>query len=135
MPTDVVAEVALDLEYRAHPDWLTVVQLPAPAPDLNPIEGACSSMKVGLGNLSAATMDQLAAAVRAAGSASSAIPPSSPRSLARPASHSNPSHPSHRTPAFNPCSKRENASSAPIRGFGTTQAKADTMIKGTLGAL
>jgi transposase len=23
-----------------HPDWLTVVQLPAYAPDLNPVEGA-----------------------------------------------------------------------------------------------
>jgi putative transposase len=48
----------------AHPDWLTVVQLPAYAPDLNPVEGAWSSMKAGLGNLSATTLDQLAAAIR-----------------------------------------------------------------------
>lgn len=24
----------------SHPDWLTVIQLPAYAPDLNPVEGA-----------------------------------------------------------------------------------------------
>ena len=47
-----------------HPDWLTEFRLPAYAPDLNPVEGAWSSMKAGLGNLSAATVDQLAAAVR-----------------------------------------------------------------------
>lgn len=49
---------------RAHPDWLTVVQLPACAPDLNPVEGAWSSMKAGLGNLSATSPGQLAAAIR-----------------------------------------------------------------------
>jgi transposase len=48
----------------AHPDWLTVVQLPAYAPDLNPVEGAWSSMKSGLGNIAATTLDQLAAAIR-----------------------------------------------------------------------
>jgi hypothetical protein len=47
-----------------HPDWLTVVQLPAYAPDLNPVEGAWSSMKSGLGNLSATTLDQLTTAIR-----------------------------------------------------------------------
>jgi putative transposase len=50
----------------AHPDWLTVVQLPACAPGLNPAEGAWSSMKAGPGNLSATTLDQLAAAIRSA---------------------------------------------------------------------
>jgi transposase len=40
------------------------VQPPAYAPDLNPVEGAWSSMKAGLGNHAAATVDQLAAAVR-----------------------------------------------------------------------
>ena len=35
----------------AHPDWLTVVQLPAYAPDLNPVEGAWANMKNSLGNL------------------------------------------------------------------------------------
>jgi transposase len=48
----------------AHPDWLTVIQLPACAPELNPAEGAWSSMKNGLGNLAACTLDQLAATVR-----------------------------------------------------------------------
>jgi hypothetical protein len=49
----------------AHPDWLTVVQLPAYAPDLNPVEGAWANMKNSLGNLSAcATPDQLAAIMK-----------------------------------------------------------------------
>src|SRR6202034_1623246 len=47
-----------------HPDWLTVIQLPAYAPDLNPVEGAWSSMKSSLGNLTACTLDQLAATIR-----------------------------------------------------------------------
>jgi hypothetical protein len=48
----------------AHPDWLTVIQLPAYAPDLNPVEGAWANMKNGLGNLAASSADQLAAIVR-----------------------------------------------------------------------
>jgi hypothetical protein len=48
----------------AHPGWLTVVRLPAYAPDLNPVEGAWSNMKNGLGNLAASTVDQLAAIVK-----------------------------------------------------------------------
>jgi transposase len=48
----------------AHPDWLTVIHLPAYAPDLNPAEGAWSNMKNGLGNLAACTLDQLAKTVR-----------------------------------------------------------------------
>ena len=48
----------------AHPGWLTVFRLPSYAPDLNPVEGAWSSMKAALGNLSAATLDQLSAAIR-----------------------------------------------------------------------
>ena len=47
-----------------HPDWLTVIQLPAYAPDLNPVEGAWSSMKSSLGNLTACTLDQLTATIR-----------------------------------------------------------------------
>ncbi len=47
----------------AHPDWLTVVQMPAYAPDLNPAEGAWANMKNGLGNLAAQTLDQLAVTV------------------------------------------------------------------------
>jgi len=48
----------------AREDWLTVVRLPAYAPDLNAVEGAWSAMKSGLGNHTAATLDQLEAIVR-----------------------------------------------------------------------
>jgi len=48
----------------AHRDWLTVVRLPACAPDLNPAEGVWANMKNGLGNLAARNVDQLAAIVR-----------------------------------------------------------------------
>lgn len=48
----------------AHTDWLTMVRLPAYAPDLNPVEGVWAHMKNGLGNLSASTVDQLAATVK-----------------------------------------------------------------------
>jgi len=47
-----------------HRDWLTVVQLPAYAPDLNPAEGVWANMKNGLGNLAASNVDQLTAIVR-----------------------------------------------------------------------
>jgi len=48
----------------AHPDWLTVIELPSYAPELNPVEGAWANMKNGLGNLAACTADQLAAIIR-----------------------------------------------------------------------
>jgi len=48
----------------AHPDWLTVVQLPSYAPELNACEGVWAATKNGLGNLAACTADQLAAVVR-----------------------------------------------------------------------
>jgi putative transposase len=48
----------------ARASWLTVFCLPSYAPDLNPVEGAWSSLKAGLGNLSASTLCQLTAAVR-----------------------------------------------------------------------
>lgn len=48
----------------AHPDWLTIVQLPAYAPDLNAVEGAWAIMKNGLGNLAPGTLDELAATIR-----------------------------------------------------------------------
>jgi len=48
----------------AHPQWLTVVRLPAYAPDLNPAEGVWSNMKNSLGNLAASTVGQLAAIVK-----------------------------------------------------------------------
>jgi transposase len=47
-----------------HPDWLTVIQLPAYAPELNAAEGAWSVMKNSLGNLAAGTTSQLATAMR-----------------------------------------------------------------------
>jgi hypothetical protein len=47
-----------------HLDWLTVIQLPASAPDLNPVEGVWSSMKSSLGNLAACTLDRLTATIR-----------------------------------------------------------------------
>lgn len=49
---------------EAHRDWLTVVQLPAYAPDLNPVEGVWSHLKRNLANLVACTIDQLAAMVK-----------------------------------------------------------------------
>lgn len=48
----------------AHPDWLTVIPLPAYAPELNPTEGVWANMKNGLGNLAAHGIDHLAAIVR-----------------------------------------------------------------------
>jgi transposase len=48
----------------AHPDWLTVIQLPSYAPDLNPAEGVWANMKNGLGNLAAPTVSDLAAIVK-----------------------------------------------------------------------
>jgi hypothetical protein len=45
-------------------DWLSVVQLPAYAPELNPTEGVWSHLKRGIGNLAACDIDQLAAIVR-----------------------------------------------------------------------
>ena len=50
---------------RAHRDWLTVVQMPSYAPDLNSVEGAWSTMKNSLGNLaSCGTPHQLAAIIK-----------------------------------------------------------------------
>ncbi len=49
----------------AHPDWLTVVRLPAYAPELNATEGAWSHLKRGLGNCAATGLDQLVTLVRA----------------------------------------------------------------------
>jgi putative transposase len=49
---------------EANEDWLTVIHLPAYAPDLNAVEGAWSSMKSSLGNHTATTLDHLEALVR-----------------------------------------------------------------------
>lgn len=45
-------------------DWLTVVQLPAYAPELNPAEGIWAHLKRDLGNLAARSLDHLAATVK-----------------------------------------------------------------------
>jgi DDE superfamily endonuclease len=44
--------------------WLTVFQLPAYAPELNPVEGVWSSMKRSLANLTKQGIDQLAGLVK-----------------------------------------------------------------------
>jgi len=49
---------------EAHPDWLTVVQLPAYAPELNATEGVWAQVKRDLGNLLAGTLDELAATAK-----------------------------------------------------------------------
>ena len=49
---------------NAHRDWLTIIQLPAYAADLNPAEGVWANIKNGLGNLAASSIDQLAAIVK-----------------------------------------------------------------------
>jgi len=51
-------------EFVERHDWLTVVQLPGYAPELNPTEGVWSHVKRGIGNLAPCTITQLAAIVR-----------------------------------------------------------------------
>jgi putative transposase len=48
----------------AHADWLTVVRLPAYAPELNAAESVWSHLKRSLGNCAASTIDQLLALVK-----------------------------------------------------------------------
>ena len=48
----------------AHDDWLTVVRLPAYAPELNATEGVWSHLKRGLGNCAATGIDQLVSLVK-----------------------------------------------------------------------
>ncbi|WP_461032098.1 transposase [Streptomyces mayteni] len=49
--------------FEANAAWLTVVHLPAYAPDLNPQEGVWPLLKRSLGNLAAASVDHLATTV------------------------------------------------------------------------
>ena len=49
---------------EARGSWLTVFQLPAYAPELNPAEGVWSSLRRGLANLAPHGIDELAAAVK-----------------------------------------------------------------------
>ena len=89
----------------AHPDWLTVVQLPAYAPDLNPVEGAWANMKNSLGNLGGcSTPDQLAAHHQEPAQAHP-VPARADRRLStpRPASASNPNPRNRRLWPFRLC--------------------------------
>lgn len=56
--------VAMREFIATHAEWLTVVQLPAYAPELNPAEGVWANLKNGLGNLAVRGVDQLAAVVK-----------------------------------------------------------------------
>jgi transposase len=47
-----------------HPDWLTVIQMPGYAPELNATEGVWANLKNSLGNLAAGTIDELAGIIR-----------------------------------------------------------------------
>ncbi|MFC4463807.1 transposase [Streptomyces xiangluensis] len=49
---------------EANSDWLTVLQLPTYAPDLNPQEGVWSLVKRDIGNLAAADLSQITRAVK-----------------------------------------------------------------------
>jgi putative transposase len=69
----------------AHAEWLTVVRLPAYAPDLNPVEGVWAHVKNGLGNLAAYGVDHLAAIIRNRLKPFSTGPTCSPASWPRPA--------------------------------------------------
>jgi len=51
-------------ELIAGRDWLHVIQLPACAPDLNPVEAVWSHVKRSVGNLAVTGVDHLAAIVR-----------------------------------------------------------------------
>ncbi len=85
----------------AHADWLTVVRLPAYAPDLKPAEGVWANLKNGLGNLAVYGVNELAALVKTGSNESSTNPPSSTDSSPRPDSCWSPS-PHEQTPAFQP---------------------------------
>nr|WP_255727674.1 transposase [Frankia sp. CIT1] len=47
-----------------HTSWLTVVRLPAYAPDLNPVEEVWAHVKRDLGNHTRVTVDQLTATIK-----------------------------------------------------------------------
>jgi DDE superfamily endonuclease len=99
---------------QAHRDWLTVVQMPSYAPDLNPVEGAWSTMKAAWATWApAAHPTGWPRSSRTGSSASSTGPPSSTDSSPKLASASNPNHRRTRPRPFNPCSKT--TATKPIR--------------------
>ena len=89
---------------QPHQDWLTVVQMPSYAPDLNPVEGAWSTMKNSLGNLgSCSTPHRLAAIMKNRLKRIQYRPALINGFLARPASASNPNRHRTRPRPFNLC--------------------------------
>jgi transposase len=88
----------------AHSDWLTVIQLPSYAPDLNPAEGVWANMKNGLGNLAAPTVSDLAAIVKNRLKRIQYRPELITDSSPRPDSPSNPNRRSLRPWSFSLCS-------------------------------
>lgn len=51
-------------QYTAEHDWLTVIQLPAYAPQLNPVEGIWSLIRRNLANMAFTDPEHLIATVR-----------------------------------------------------------------------
>ena len=87
---------------QAHPELLTVIQLPAYSAELNPFGGRLDKHENGLGNLTACSADQLAAIVRTRLSASSTGRRSSTDSSPRPVSLSNQNRRRSQTPTYQP---------------------------------
>jgi hypothetical protein len=87
----------------SHPDWLTVIQLAAYAPELNAAEGLWASTQNGLDNLAACSADQLAAVIRTRLKRIQ-YQPASTGSSPRPDSASNPNRCKARPWPYNLCS-------------------------------
>jgi hypothetical protein len=85
----------------AHPGWLTVVRLPAYAPDLNPTEGIWPDMKTARATSPPAPPATSPPSPRTGSKASSTGPSSSMSSLSRPGSPS--SRHRHQTWPFSLC--------------------------------
>jgi DDE superfamily endonuclease len=86
---------------EAHPDWLTEARLPAYAPDLNAVEGACANMKTGWATCPPPTWTSSPRSSRTGSKVSSTGQPSSRVSLRRPGSPSN--HNPRRPQPSGPC--------------------------------
>jgi hypothetical protein len=98
---------------QTHRDWLTVVQMPSCATDLNPVEGAWPNMKNSLGNLgSCGTPRQLATIMKSRLKRIQNRPALIAGFLPRPASASNPNHRRARPWLFNLCSGQERSANA-----------------------
>jgi transposase len=89
--------------FAANTDWLTVFQLPAYAPDLNPREGVWSLVQNDLGNLAAADLGQITRTVKRKLKALQYRPSCS--TAASPAPAPAPAWPSTRGPAWEPAAR------------------------------